>query len=320
MPSIKSAAPSRAVLTAMLCVAFMGAPAPARATDPIASAALSAAAWLTGQQQADGGFSTGFSPASDPGATADAVAALAAAGRAPASIRSAAGASALDYLAASASGGTLKTGQVAKVVVAVVASGLDPRRFGGRDLIADLRAGEDARSGVIGGSVFVHALAMIAMARAKEPLPIRATATLLSYQASSGGWSFSGKGSPDVDSTALAAIALMANGFSGTSGPAGRALGYLNSLQNLDGGFPYQSPSDYGTDSNTNSTALVALAHIASGDQPESWFRPRGYNALGHLVLAQQSNGAFPYQSAYPDQSILATSGAIPALVRQNLR
>ena len=316
----KFATTGRAVLAATLCLAILVAPAPARATDPIASATLRASAWLAGQQQPDGGFNSGFSPKSDPGATADAIVALAAAGRAPASIQSAAGASALDYLATSAAGGTLKTGQVAKVVVAVVASGLDPRRFGGRDLIADLRVGEDAGSGVIGGSVFVHALAMIAMARAKEPLPVRATPTLLSYQASSGGWSFSGHGIPDVDSTAIAAIALMANGYSGASGPAGRALGYLNSLQNSDGGFPYQSPSDYGTDSNTNSTALVILAHIASGDQPESWFRPGGYNALGNLVLAQRPSGAMPYQAAYPDESVLATIGAIPALMRQNLR
>lgn len=310
---------SLALATMLASASFAMIAAPARAADPVAAAALRASTWLRAQQQPDGGFSNGFAPGSDAGTTADAVAALAAAGIKAADLRTPAGATALGYLAGQIATG-VKPGVAAKVALAVSATGGNPRAFGGHDLLADLAASEDASSGLLGGSVFAHTLSMLAFARAGQALPSRATSALLALQDASGGWAFAGRGAPDVDTTALAALALIANGHSARTGPAGRALGYLNSLQNRDGGFPYQSPSDYGTDSNTNSTALVALAHIASGDQPESWFRPGGLNALGHLVTAQLPSGAMSYQGAYPDASVLATIGALPALVRQNLR
>lgn len=307
-------------LALLTLAALGGSPIAARAADPITTTTQRAVAWLSAKQQPDGGFGTGFSPGSDVGATADAVAALAAAGSSVRALKSASGASALDYLAAKVAAGGLKTGQIAKTVAGLVAAGVDPRAFGGHDLVADLAAGQNPKTGVIGDNVFTHGLAMLAFARAKTSQPAGAAAALVAAQSASGGWAFSGVGAPDVDTTAQAVIALIAAGYPANSGPAGRGLGYLSGLQNVDGGFPYQSPSDYGTDSNTNSTALVILAHIASGDQPESWFRPGGYNALGNLVLAQRPSGAMPYQAAYPDESVLATIGAIPALMRQNLR
>ncbi len=307
-------------LAVLTLAALGGMPAPASAADPIAATTQRAVAWLSAKQQPDGGFGTGFSPGSDVGATADAVAALAAAGSSVRALKSASGASPLDYLAAKVAAGGLKTGQTAKTIAGLVAVGVDPRAFGGRDLVADLAAGQDPKTGIIGDNIFTHGLAMLAFARAKAPQPAGAAAALIAAQNASGGWAFTGVGAPDVDTTAQAVIALIAAGYPANSGPAGRGLSYLSGLQNVDGGFPYQSPSDYGTDSNTNSTALVILAHIASGDQPESWFRPSGYNALGNLVLAQRPSGALPYQAAYPDESVLATIGAIPALMRQNLR
>ncbi|MEO6062921.1 MAG: prenyltransferase/squalene oxidase repeat-containing protein [Thermoflexales bacterium] len=307
-------------LAILALAALGGSPASARAADPIATTTQRAVAWLSAKQQPDGGFGTGFSAGSDVGATADAVAALAVAGTSVRALKSASGASPLDYLAAKVAAGGLKTGQIAKAVAGLVAAGIDPRAFGGHDLVADLAAGQNPKTGIIGDNIFTHGLAMLAFARAKAPQPAGAAAALIAAQSASGGWAFTGAGAPDVDTTAQAVISLIAAGYPANSGPAGHGLSYLSGLQNVDGGFPYQSPSDYGTDSNTNSTALVILAHIASGDQPESWFRPGGYNALGNLVLAQRPSGAMPYQAAYPDENVLATIGAIPALMRQNLR
>lgn len=310
----------RAALVGLVALAVAATPLAARAVDPVSSAATRATSWLIRQQQPDGGFGAGFSPGSDVGTTADAIAALAATGADVTRVRAASGATAMDALTAAVATGGLKPGQTAKVILALAATGQNPRTFAGHNLIADLNAGEDAGSGVIGGSVFVHALSMLALSRAGEPLPARAVSALLARQTPVGGWSFSGRGNPDVDTTALATIALLQAGYPASSGPAGRALGYLNSLQNRDGGFPYESPSEYGVDSNSNSTALVALALIASGEQPEAWYRPGGLNALGHLVTAQQPSGALAWQAAFPDESVLATIGALPALVRLNLR
>ena len=53
------------------------------------------------------------------------------------------------------------------------------------------------------------------------------------------------------------------------------ALDYLKAQQNADGGFPYISPSPYGTDSDSNSTAVVIWAIKAAGQDPagDDWKR-----------------------------------------------
>ncbi|NTV78693.1 MAG: prolyl oligopeptidase family serine peptidase, partial [Clostridiales bacterium] len=43
-------------------------------------------------------------------------------------------------------------------------------------------------------------------------------------------------------------------------------LAYLEATQNADGGWPYQNPSDYGTDSDANSTALIIETLIGTHD------------------------------------------------------
>lgn len=308
----------RASAAAALVVvsAFVARPAPVAADAGIVEAAgRRAAGWLASQQSRDGGFSNGFAPGSDPSATADAVFALAAAGAKPAALRSAGGRTPLDYLAAQAASGRLNTGQVAKVALAAHAAGANPRRFGGRDLVSAVRSAYDERTGVIGGSVYVHALAMLALARAGEPVPERAIAALEGFQAPAGGFSFSGADAPDVDTSALAVQALIAAGRPANAGPAGRGLGYLRGLQNADGGFPYQSPSPFGTETNANSTALVVQAILASGDQPESWAAAGG-NPLSALVWLQRGEGWIGYQASLPDASVLATAGALPGLYR----
>lgn len=306
-----SAAATLAILTT-----FAPKPLPAAAdAGTVQTAGKRAATWLASQQSRDGGFGNGFTQGSDPSATADAVFALATAGTAPATLKSKGGRTPLDYLASQVGSGKLSTGQLAKVALAAHAAGADPRRFGGRDVVSAVRSAYDERTGVIGGSVYVHALALVALARSGEPIPARAITALEGYQGTAGGFSFTGAGSPDVDTTALAVQALISAGRPANTGPAGRGLGYLRSLQNADGGFPYESPSSFGTETNANSTALVVQAIIASGDQPESWAAAAG-NPLSSLVRLQRGDGWIGYQASVPDPSVLATSGALPGLYR----
>ncbi len=283
--------------------------------DVVTDSGARAAKWLIAQQLPDGGFSNGFAKGSNLSTSADAVVSLAAAGIKIEQVKSSAGASALSYLETSVTTGKLTTGEFAKVALAVNAAGLDPRQFGGKDLIAQILAGYDAKTGVIGDNVFVHSTAMLALSSAKASIPANAITTLVSLQSAEGGWAFTGKGIPDVDTTAQAVMALIAAGLPANSGAAGRGLGYLHGLQNADGGFPYQSPSDYGTETNTNSSGIVAQAIVASGDQPESWARSGG-NPLSAVVWQQQVSGAFAYQGSFPGDNALATVGAIQALYR----
>ena len=47
-----------------------------------------------------------------------------------------------------------------------------------------------------------------------------------------------------------------------------RAVAYLVTQRNADGGFPYSQASEYGTASDANSTALVIQAIVAAGGNP----------------------------------------------------
>jgi prenyltransferase beta subunit len=310
----------RASLAAAAMLSTLAAaPAAVLADAPSASGtAARAVAWLAAKQEADGGFSNGFSKGSDVGATADAVLAFSAAGKSLTAVRSRLGRTPLDFLSAQVAGKKLSAGLYAKIALAVKAAGQNPARFGGKDLTALILAGYNEKTGVIGDNVYSHALAMLTLARAGAAVPAKAGSALESFQGANGGWAFMGAGAPDVDTTAVAVQALIAIGRPTSTGPVGRGLGYLRSVQNADGGFPYQTPSDFGTDTNANSTALAAQAIIASGDQPESWAAAAG-NPLSALVSLQQASGALAYQAIMPGDNLVATVGAIPALLRRTL-
>lgn len=305
----------RPALVAVAIISAVLAPVATAQADVVKDSGARAVAWLLSKQEADGGFSNGFAKGSDLSATADAVIALGASGKVVKDIKSKSGLSPLDYLQAQVAGKSLKAGQYAKIALAVNVAGLNPTKFGGKDLVKLILAGYDAKTGVIGDNVFTHSQAMLALAATKTMIPEKAITTLESLQSTTGGWAFMGAGDADVDTTALAVQALIAAGRAANSGPAGKGIGYLHGLQNTDGGFPYQSPSAYGTDSNANSSGLVAQAMIAASIQPEAWAQTNG-NPLSSIIVLQQSSGAFSYQASFPGDNALATIGAIQALYR----
>ncbi len=317
----KTGAARRTLALAALVLSTTLGPVPVYAgisSDAATDAGNKAANWLISAQERDGGFGNGYAPGSDLGATAEATFALAKASKVVTATRSAAGRTPLDFLASQMSRRKLTTGQAARIALAVTAAGQNPQRFGFRNLTRMILAGYNEQSGVIGENVFAHGLSLIALANAGVKAPTKAITTLESLQDKSGGWSFMGSGAPDVDTTALAIQALIASGRSPEDAVIERALGYLKGLQNEDGGFPYQNPSDYGTETNANSTALVVQALIAADITPEAWAAAKG-NPLSALITLQQSSGSIAYQGSMPGDNALATIGAIPALFRVSL-
>src|SRR3972149_5519907 len=114
-------------------LAFTGSAVAVSPTD----AADKALAWLKTQQNDDGGFGSGFGPGSGAGSTADAILAIPSSG-AGASTWAKGGVSPIDYLRAQASADLIKLpGEIAKTILALVATGQNPRDFGGRDLISN---------------------------------------------------------------------------------------------------------------------------------------------------------------------------------------
>ncbi|MGD8604787.1 MAG: hypothetical protein PVF49_09485, partial [Anaerolineales bacterium] len=267
--------------------------------------------WLAGQQLEDGGFSTGFSDGSDLGASVDAAIAFASAGQDPASV-STQGVSLMDYLLAAVAETDLQDspGLAAKVALAVIASGRSPDQFGEVDLIALINSGYNQAVGLYGTGPFDSALAVLALSAAGQDLPAGAVDGLLTTRIEDGSYGFTGDttpGSGDSNTTALVVQALVAAGAAPQE--IQPSLDYFMAVQNDDGGWTYQKPSDFGEATDANSTALVMQALLASGESLEEWGDP-----VDALLLFQDSSGAFGFNAAMPDPSLLATVQAIPAL------
>jgi len=282
-----------------------------RADDPVPAAL----GYLAAQQQPDGGFTNGFGEGSDLGTTCDVVLAVAAAGQDPSAWRSSADRSPLDYLAAQVAAGAPDTvGLRAKVVLTLLATGLDPADFAGHDLLAELEAAYDEGTGSYGSNVFDQALVMLALFNAGRPIPEGAARYLLDNQCTDGAWALFGGTTPGTGDTNTTALAIQALLVTGHRDDIGGAFAYLRRVQNGDGGFPYQNPSPYGTDTDANSTAYVVQALLAAGEPLGAW-APGGTDPLGALAaLYDPASGAFFWQAAYPYPNVLATAQAVPAL------
>ncbi len=286
------------------------------AAPPASTLAGNAAGWLRGQQQPDGGF-PGFQGGSDPSATADAAVAFAAAGIDPASVKRD-GHSIMDFLVASArSYGTSAAG-AAKLTLAAVASGENPRGFGGVDLISQLQSHLDQAGGLYDQQLFTHAYAMLALVAAGETVPSNAVTALEHHQAADGSWSFSGSTDPgqgDSNTTAIAVQALKA-AHSGNAAPIEKAFDYLKTVRMPDGSYTYQMGGASPAAGDANSTALVIQALIAAGQTPGAGVAGSPVDALAHF---QNPDGAFRFRDDTPADSALATVQAIPALMSMPL-
>jgi hypothetical protein len=287
------------ILAMMLMALMIGVAAPVGAAG---TETASAAAWLRGQQNADGGY-PGFSgPTSDPSTSADVALAFVSAGIGLGDVRKG-DANLLDYLHGSASG--LKTGPAAKYLLVAANIGEDPSSFGGADLVA-LSTAEKSVDGVYGNSYFVHALVVLAHAIAKSPDAAKAldNGVLLRAQQVDGGWGFDAKGASDTNTTALVVQALVASGQGGDA--TTRGMAYMEGTLQSSGLYPFDANSG---DGDANSTAYVLQAKTAARANPAEITRTRAA-----LIALQNPSGAFPFQKAAPDDNLLATVQAIPAL------
>lgn len=276
---------------------------------PVEQPVRNALEWLPTQQGADGGFA-------NPGTTCDVVFALASAGHNPAAWRpTPLGPSVMDYLAQNAAAYATGAAQTGKLLVAVVAAGLDPMDFGGLDLLAHLRSFGDG-AGAYGAGAMDQAWALLALRAAGKEVTETERAVLRSYQQANGGWEGAPTWGTDTNTTALAVQALLAAGEPLTSKAIQAARAHLLEQENDDGGFPYTKPSPWGSDSDANSTAYVLQAILAMGEDPtaEPWWRGTGNDPVAALLRFQAASGAFEWQPGF-GENLLATAQAIPALM-----
>lgn len=276
--------------------------------------------WVAGQQQPDGSFA-GFNP----GATIDAVLAIALAGQDPNGY--AVGSNTpMTYLAAQAPAYAAQGASAAgKMTVGAVAGRANPRSFGGVDLVAAIEGFYQPATGQYGGgSVWDQSLALLGLAATRQPIPADAVQRLLSIAADGGGWGFSANASSaDVDSTGLALQALAAAHVSGDNAAVQAGFAFLRSVQNEDGGFP-----GYGGNTDPASTGLALQGLAAYGQNPRSldWTTTSSDGSASALTLhtpvetvmaLQSPAGGFPGFSGPNDP--FSTYQALSGLTGQPL-
>jgi hypothetical protein len=296
-----------------------------------------AARFIVSGQEPDGSFPALSSDATS--WTADAVVALASAGRASKSA-----ARGLDFLEAN-SADVDSVGTRAKVILARIAGGRDPRSFVGRDLVEEIESDQqsDGRYGA-DTSVFSHAIGMLALSGAGATSTLDAAAQWLAdAQCENGGWQVTGPpipiedercsfGYPDIDeaNTDTTALAIQALRVAPTRiTPAHDPFGFMETLRDEEnGGWTYDRPesvhanftSKYG---NANSNGMVLQAYAAAGVAPPEGSR----HALVRLQdpLCGPDAGSFSYTWGDEDgdgvylhsgpHNLAATIAALPGLL-----
>jgi hypothetical protein len=298
---------------AALIVALIAMPIAAQSVSPVASpisadGVAAATTWLMTKEAEDGSYA-GLDGKPDSGATADAIIALAAAKAAGADVdlrkpMAYLTANALVYAQAG-------PGQAAKLALAVVAAGGNPRDVAKVNPVALISHSANKDTHLYGFGVYDHALILLALQAAGEAIPADAISALHATQIDDGSWAFDGStdaNAGDSNTTAMVIQALVATGH-GNDPMVAKGLDFLKTLQADNGGFAYQAAQPLVPDA--NSTALVVQALIAAGQDPAS---SEWRNAAAALVAFQNQSGAFHYSDAQVDDNFLATIQALPPL------
>ncbi len=196
-------------------------------------------------------------------------------------------------------------GDTADVVFALVAAGQDPAAMekGGKSPLDYLEAQAAAYAAT--GVSAAAKLALAALAAGADPTSFGGQNLLAaigkSYDPASGQYG------PDVFGHSLSLLAIRAAGAT----PPAAALDRLAGLQLDDGGWSFDGTAATGSDTNTTSLALQALA-----GQPQA--ASVKAKALAYLRSQQNSDGGFPYSQASPyghDSDANSTAYVIQALV-----
>lgn len=271
-----------------------------------AQAASTLAGYLLTAQNPDGGFGPAPGQPSSELYAGWAALGLGAAGENPQDVRRD-GHSVLDYIRSGLAANT-DPGSVERTILVVRAAGLSAESFGGRNLVSGLER-DIGRNGSVSDQTNLTAFAVLAL-RSAGVAPAPATlAWLARQQDSDGGFNFATRGgSSDVDDTGAVLEALAGEGGAGAA--RGRAVRYIRSQQELDGGFPDQA----GAGSNAQSTAFAVQGLIAAGTDPASLHRRGAPSPLDYLRSLIAGDGHVRYSRGTDQTPAWVTGEALMAL------
>jgi energy-coupling factor transport system substrate-specific component len=289
----------RGGVAVLAVVAFaLGALAPAPAE---AGGVSSAAVWLISSQNDDGGFGSSPGEASGAEVTCWSMLGLEAAGHNPLDVAGG-GKTPVDYLRSSL--GQLKSpGDLARTTLALEGAGVDPRDFGGQNLVSRL-LGKRRQDGSYEGWPNSTAFAVIALRAAGATGGLEKSLDWLrSVQNDDGGWG-DVPASPSTSDGTGAVLQALAPG----SKASHRGLAYLREVQRKGGGFPLGGNGEV----NSQSTAWAIQGIIAAGGSPDS-FRRGGAGALEYLAARQADDGHYRYSKSSDQTPVWVTGEAMVA-------
>jgi energy-coupling factor transport system substrate-specific component len=282
-----------AVASALLLALVLATSIPARAQADTSSAA----SWLASVQNSDGGWGGSPGDGSSASITCWAMLGLEASGRSPLDV-SRGGHTPVDYLRSRVSE-LSSGGDFARTILALEGAGVNPRSFGGRNLVAAL-AKRRAANGSFEGWPGSTAFAILALRASGATGGIdESISWLAKVQNDDGGWG-DVPGSPSTADGTGAAMEAMP----GTDA-ARHGLGYLRKAQRSNGGFALGGSGAV----NAQSTAWAAQGMIAVGADPAA-ISSGGKSALDYLAARQQPDGHYSY-SASSDQSPVWVTGQV---------
>jgi hypothetical protein len=273
-------------------------PAVAAAATP----AKRAEGYLLSAQNSDGGFGAAPKLGSSPLYTGWAGLGLASAGRNPRDVKRSGGRSVAAYVLRG-SGSLRDIGEIERTVLLARAAGMDPRSFGGRNLLAEI--GKRRRGdGSISGFVSYTAFGVMALRASGISAGSGTVRWLAGSQNSDGGFGVARASASDSDMTgaALQALATVGRGRGAT---AQRAVAWLRANQNDDGGFGQFR----GRDSNSQSTSYAVQGLLAAGAGDATVSRGRAY-----LVKRQRVDGSVAYSATSAQTPVWVTAQALMAL------
>ncbi len=305
--------PSATVPVACAAVALalagaLAAPAPAAA---LSSASERAVRYLERAQNSDGGYGGAPRQGSNALFSGWSALGLAAAGRNPGDVR-ARQRSLIDYVRVNVRA-LDDTGELERTILVLGAARVSPRRFGGRNLIAELlrrQRGDGSFEQQVNLTAF-GVLALRAGGASTGTSPVRAAARWLNgEQNADGGFGIGGGARSDPDSTGAVLQALAAGGRRGTTAVR-RAVAYLRRVQRADGGFALVPSGG----SNAQSTSFAVQGLVAAGRNPGR-LRRGGRSPLAYLRSLQAADGSIRYSRTGVQTPVWVTAQALTALER----
>lgn len=169
------------------------------------------------------------------------------------------------------------------------------------------------RKGQVAGQTNLTSFAILAMRASGVRVPPRMYTWLERQQDRDGGFNYGTRGGvSDVDDTGAVLSALAGRRAPGTTR---RAVAYLRSQQNRDGGFPAVA----GAASNAQSTAFAICGLVGAGVSPGDVHRRRSPSPLAYLRSLIQPDGAVDYARANPQTPVWVTAEAEIALAGKAL-